>query len=125
MVPRLTNQRQEILNFLESTRQHPTAEQVYDFVRKKLPRISLGTVYRNLMQMKEEGTVRVINSLDRRRFDGNKEDHQHFICRECNQIEDIMMDTSGHIKAAKMKYDNVHSAEINIYGTCTECSKEA
>jgi Fe2+ or Zn2+ uptake regulation protein len=114
MVPKLTNQRLEILNFLES-----------DFVRKKLPRISLGTVYRNLMQMKENGMVKVINSLDRRRFDGNKEEHQHFICTKCSEIEDIMIDASHHLKAAEMVRKQVHSAEINIYGTCTRCSKEA
>jgi Fe2+ or Zn2+ uptake regulation protein len=110
---KLTNQRQIILEFLKSTKSHPSAKSVYLHVKKKLPRISLGTVYRNLNLLTNNNTIDKIDLENKEIFDGNEEKHDHLICKNCKKIFDI----------DKMNFsiDNFQPTHVQIYGICKNC----
>jgi len=87
---RMTRQRQVILEELRKVRSHPTADTIYEMVRRRLPRISLGTVYRNLETLSESGVIRKLElGGAQKRFDGNPEDHYHVRCTNCGRLDDI------------------------------------
>jgi Fur family peroxide stress response transcriptional regulator len=87
---RKSKQRDAILKVLMSTTSHPTAEWLYEEVRKEIPNISLGTVYRNLRLMKRQGEILELEQAGAHgRFDGNSANHYHFRCDECGMVFDI------------------------------------
>ena len=90
---KFSRQREAILSFLQSRRDHPTAELVYSNVKDTFPNISLGTVYRNLNQLAEAGiiTKHSFGGLSIDHFDYNTVPHQHFVCTRCNAVLDLAM----------------------------------
>ena len=92
-----SRQRAAILSFLQSRRDHPTAETVYTSMKEAFPNISLGTVYRNLNQLAEAGMIAKhsfgVLSIDH--FDYNTSPHYHFVCKCCNAVIDLPMEHSG------------------------------
>ena len=122
---RLTTQRQIILEELGKVISHPTANEVYDMVRKRLPRIGLGTVYRNLELLAEN---RVILKLEvggtQKRFDATIESHYHIRCSVCGRVDDVDMEVQEEINetAAKSCDYKILGHHIEFSGTCQECS---
>ena len=97
---RYSRQREEILRVVQQTDSHPTADWVYEQVRKILPHVSLGTVYRNLNLLADEGLIqRVILDDGFVRFDGNTNDHHHFICTKTGKIYDVMLPLGDELLA--------------------------
>ncbi len=97
---RYSRQREEILRVVQTTGTHPTADWVYEQVRKTLPHISLGTVYRNLNLLADEGLIqRVILDDGVVRFDGNTNDHHHFICTKTGKIYDVILPLGDELLA--------------------------
>lgn len=97
---RYSRQREEILRVVRETESHPTADWVYEQVRKVLPHISLGTVYRNLNLLADEGLIqRVILDDGIVRFDGNTNEHHHFICTKTGKIYDVRLSTGNELLA--------------------------
>ena len=93
-----SRQRDAILEYLHSTKSHPTAETVYENVRESIPNISLGTVYRNLNMLADAGDIlRLSCGGTSDRYDGNPEQHYHFLCRECGNVSDLEMEGLSHI----------------------------
>jgi len=87
---RMTRQRLMILEELVSSHDHPTADEVYERVRARIPNISLGTVYRNLDKLAGAGIIRKLDYPgSRMRFDGDVHCHQHIRCISCGRIMDI------------------------------------
>ncbi len=87
---RLTTQRQIILEELSKVTSHPTASELYDMVRKRLPRIGLGTVYRNLELMAENGMILKLEvGGTQKRFDATTDPHYHIRCSSCGKVDDI------------------------------------
>ena len=87
---RVTKQRQVILDALKQTKEHPTADELYTTVRSILPRISLGTVYRNLDLLSESGQIQKMDTGgSQKRFDYDRSPHIHFRCRKCGRVEDV------------------------------------
>ncbi len=87
---RETKQRRVVYETIKNTYSHPTADWVFDQVRHTLPKVSLGTVYRNLGVLKEEGLVQEIYGNDRRaHYDADVSPHAHLICDSCDQITDV------------------------------------
>ena len=98
---RHSRQRELIKSFLETRKDHPTADTVYRNVRNQNPRISLGTVYRNLTLLAEEGEIRRLNVGDGvDRFDGDVSPHYHFVCQKCGQVLDLQIDGMEEIDYA-------------------------
>jgi len=87
---RQTRQRQLILETLRGLKTHPTADEVYHLVRRQMPSVSLGTVYRNLERLSSDGMVRKIHGEGgSRRFDGDLSPHHHARCRRCGRLVDL------------------------------------
>jgi len=122
---KMTSQRQEILNYVKSVKCHPTAENVYTEVRKKLSRISLGTVYRNLEVLRKNGLILEINTAEKTHFDGDLTEHHHFICNRCGKIMDLMVRLPqkfiGNVKGS-YKGLEIDNAVVNFNGLCEKCA---
>ncbi len=87
---RMTRQRKTILEELEKLHTHPTADEIYERVRRRLPRVSLGTVYRNLEFLSRSGMIGKIEIAGQQmRFDEEPGTHQHIRCIRCGRITDI------------------------------------
>lgn len=122
---RMTAQKSFILDYLKSVKTHPSAEVIYEEVRKKLPTISQGTVYRVLNSFKEKGQILAIDTKDNVHFDGDISDHAHFICEKCGNVYDVMSECSecGILKSKKTNIGVIISYKINFYGICNKCKK--
>ena len=120
---RMTAQKSFILDYLKSVKTHPTAETVYNEVKKKLPNISQGTVYRVLNNFKEKGEILAIDTKDNVHFDADISDHAHFICEKCGNVFDVIDECSkcGILKNRKTKVGAINSYKINFYGICKKC----
>ena len=122
---RQTIQKQTIYSYLKSVRTHPTAEEVYKAVRKKVPTISFATVYRNLKQMSEQGKIKEL-CFDRQcmRYDAEIKDHQHLICVKCGRVEDhygtYPAIRKGLSKNGKYKIIDI---DISVRAICPKCRK--
>lgn len=119
-----SRQREAILTYLRSTKSHPTAETVYFQIRKEFPRISLGTVYRNLNLLAEQGEILRLSCGDGvEHFDATVRPHQHFICRNCRAIIDLEMPSIDSIdEVADENFSGkIEGHEIYFYGTCNNC----
>ncbi len=120
----MTAQRRLILAELRRVRSHPTADQVYELVRRELPRISLGTVYRNLDVLARTGQVlRVGGDSVQMRFDGQTHAHCHVRCTQCSRVDDIEADPAvGVEEALRSKTDyRLTGHTIEFYGLCPAC----
>lgn len=123
MQTRYSKQREEIYTVLKNTKLHPTAEWVYEQVRKNDPTVSLGTVYRNLAMLCEQGRAIIVETSDKKtHYDGCVEDHAHFVCNECGGVFDVdgYCDRSAVIKSGF----TVERTSLVYYGLCPECLKE-
>lgn len=123
----MTRQRLVILETLKKMITHPTADEVFEIVRKRLPRISLGTVYRNLDILTEQGLIIKLDLAGpQRRFDGNPERHFHLRCVGCGRVFDIPDKAVGEI-AISHEFENdfyVVDYCLHFIGICSECRKK-
>ena len=122
---RNTRQRGVILEILQETREHPTAEKIYQNARQIIPNISLGTVYRNLNFLQNQGLVREIRSCcgSSTRFDGILDSHAHFHCTRCGILLDIAL-PQGFDQLQHNQMEGaltVTSVDLNITGECAKC----
>jgi len=122
---RNTRQRGVILEILQETREHPTAEKIYNDARRTIPNISLGTVYRNLNFLQNQGLVREIRPFDgsSTRFDGIPAPHAHFQCTRCNALLDIALphDIENLQLSRANGISTISSIDLNILGECSNC----
>ena len=123
-VNKYSRQREAIKEYLMNTKEHPTADTVYMNIRSTYPNISLGTVYRNLNLLAEQGEVLKINCQDGcDRFDGNPNLHYHFLCNTCGKVLDIEMEPIEHINViAGAKFNGKVQGHVTFfYGQCPDC----
>lgn len=121
---RMTNQRLEIISFLQSNREHPAAEKIYFEVKKKLPKISRGTIYRNLEILRQRNLVRKYNfGEDSDRFDGDMTDHHHFYCRQCRRVIELVLPDAYQLKERVESGQQVivENFDIIFKGKCNVC----
>ena len=119
-----SRQREAVLHYLRSTKSHPTAENVFTEIRKEFPKISLGTVYRNLNLLVEHGEIIRLNCGDGvEHFDATIAPHNHFICRRCGAVIDLEMNSIDRINQEANKHfsGEVEGHEIYFYGSCEKC----
>ena len=124
---RNTEQRRVILEELTRVTTHPTAQEIYDMVRKRLPRISLGTVYRNLEILSQTGKIKAIEFAGtEKRFDGRTDDHYHVRCVRCGRLSDVPIHTIPQIdEALKGLTDyEILGHRLEFIGVCTKCNNE-
>ncbi|NLY10933.1 MAG: transcriptional repressor [Firmicutes bacterium] len=121
---RNTKQREVILSVLREADCHPTADWIYQEVRKTMPNVSLGTIYRNLKALTEAGLALELSyGSTYSRFDGNPETHYHFVCEDCGKVVDLEIDVAKELeeKVAKGIGAKVHDHRLEFYGVCSEC----
>jgi Fur family ferric uptake transcriptional regulator len=121
---RNTPQRRVVLEELRHMKSHPTAAELYAVVRQRLPRISLGTVYRNLEVLHEDGMIQKMEFAGAEsRFDGQMARHDHVRCTQCGRIEDIYPLESDPAPAqpAEMAGFKVEGYRLEYFGSCPSC----
>jgi len=128
---RMTHQRQVILEEVMRDRGHPTADEIYERVRKQLPRISMGTVYRNLDILVSSGFIsRIEPGLPQMRFDGKTREHYHITCIRCGKIENAPIEPFGdtlntleHALGRLTKF-GIFGHKLEFMGLCKECMEK-
>lgn len=124
---RKTEQRAVILDELRKCRDHPGAEELYARVRKRLPRISLATVYRNLELMAAQGLARRLESgTGSRRYDPTVDNHGHFRCTSCGRIEDLPFPLElppPDRRSAWVRERVIQGGQAEYFGLCPGCRK--
>lgn len=120
---RMTRQRAIILETLRGVTTHPTADEIYGMVRQKMPRISLGTVYRNLDLLTNAGEIlRLDRAGSLKHFDGNTEPHQHVRCRECGRIGDVHPPVPlPAFEKKTMPGFTLEAMDVEFVGLCDAC----
>jgi len=123
-----SRQRDRILETLRGTKTHPTATWVYDALKREFPDLSLGTVYRNLGILRDQGLVRVLQSgstFDR--FDADTTSHYHLICQDCGRVDDVPMPALGDLdaRASEALGRQVVGHRLDFFGYCSECARQA
>ncbi len=123
-----SKQREVILRILQSTDIHPTADWIYEQARKLIPNISLGTVYRNLNILIEEGLIKEVDiqGTTSARYDANLEPHHHFICLICNSVYDLPF-SKERINVESFLEDKnfkVKFVKLDIFGICDKCQTQ-
>jgi Fur family peroxide stress response transcriptional regulator len=122
-----THQRREIYRELVRTNEHPDAETIYARVRKRIPVISLDTVYRTLRLLERKGLISRVGSLGgKTRFDANTDRHHHFVCTECGFIGDIYKEEWNDFQPPSdvMAMGKVNSVHIELRGLCKACQRK-
>jgi Fur family ferric uptake transcriptional regulator len=123
---RLTTQRQILLEELSKVNSHPTACELYDIIKKRLPRIGLGTVYRNLELMADSGMILKLElGGAQKRFDATIDPHYHIRCSICGKLEDITVDVQEKITthAAEKTSYNILGHNVEFTGECPACQE--
>ena len=126
---RNTKQKDLILKIINNSCTHPNANEVYESARLEIPNISLGTVYRNLNAMADEGRILRLDVGDGVvHFDANVEPHLHMLCSDCKSIIDLDVEyetVEPYIKEIqKLTSHKIDSAEILFKGQCFICQKK-
>ncbi len=125
---RRSKQRDTILRVVMDSKDHPRADWVYDQVRREIPNISMGTVYRNLKSLAKSGEIRQLDLADgTSRFDGNTGNHYHFRCEKCGHIFDLdePVDQSIGERVAKNTGFKVYRQRMELIGLCNACQVNA
>lgn len=120
-----SRQREMILEAVSRTREHPTAETIYREIKESHPRLSLATVYRNLNQLCEAGTIRRLRLTDSPdRFDYNTAPHCHLCCSRCGRVTDLDTPVEWDALLTRPAGCRIERCEVNFYGLCERCAQE-
>jgi len=121
---RMTRQRRVILDLVGSAETHPTAEEVFARARRRLPKISLGTVYRSLELLSQSNMIHTLDlTSGPKRFDGRMESHYHLRCLKCGKIDDLPVDPLSEIEQMARRHSGyeIVGHEVEVIGVCPDC----
>lgn len=129
---RMTHQRRVILEEVLKSHNHPTADEIYEKVRVRMPKVSMGTVYRNLDILAASGFIKRLSSnRPQMRFDGNTSEHYHLTCLHCGRIEDITSvpssdDSFETLEKAlgNLTKHGIFGHNLEFFGLCSTCLEE-
>lgn len=122
----VTPQRLAIYHALITSRQHPSAEDIYKRIRRQYPTISLATVYKTLETLEQEGFISKVTPLhETARYDANRTRHHHFICVKCHAIEDFSTEALEQLQLPRDVIGDwrVLDYTVQVLGVCRECQK--
>ncbi len=126
-VKRFSKQRDCIMRVLSGTTSHPTANWIYDKVREEIPNISLGTIYRNLSILSNDGDILRLTVGDgTEHYDACISPHYHLCCKNCGGVYDVSIDYLDDLdrKAEKALGIKIETHRVMFYGTCSQCKNE-
>lgn len=121
---RMTKQKKVILDILRSVDSHPSAEWIYQKAKVIIPGLSLGTVYRNLNLLRDNGEILELTyGSEQSHYDGNPRNHYHFKCLQCGNVYDLDIPLIKNIenKAAMQCEHKISGHRLEFYGTCQNC----
>jgi Fe2+ or Zn2+ uptake regulation protein len=127
LIRRPTKQRNIILEELRKVKIHPTADAVFKMARRRLPRVSFGTVYRNLNLLRDEGKILELTCGKYScRYDGNTTNHYHFFCLSCKKVFDLHGPIIANLnkKISRKSGVTVKYHRIDFYGYCKSCKEK-
>ena len=122
---KLTHQRIEIFREVAQTGDHPDAEKVFKGVRKRMPTVSMDTVYRTLWWLKDLGLITILGPpRERARFDANLSRHHHFVCTQCGLTRDFFSDEFDRLKLpdSVRSIGHVEKTQVEAKGLCLKCA---
>ena len=121
-----SKQREILLGILKASKEHPTAQDIYNEMRRNDPKISLGTVYRNLSLLVKNGTVlRIDTDHDSVHYDGCTKPHPHFICDVCGRVYDLPEESEDlDSRVEEENLCKVRGHSLIFYGTCHACLEQ-
>jgi Fe2+ or Zn2+ uptake regulation protein len=124
---RHSKQRARILELLHHTKSHPTAIMIFEELRREIPSLSLGNVYRNLNILVEQGLIRELkmgSTYDR--YDGTVSPHYHFVCERCGEISDLDLPHNEALndKVRALTNGQVNYHRLEFYGACATCASD-
>jgi Fur family peroxide stress response transcriptional regulator len=123
---KLTRQRRHLVEILASDNGHPDAQDLFRRAKKKIPSLSLSTVYYTLNELKQRGLIRELEFYDRNnRYDVNIKEHVNLICRKCNSIQDYdeKLMTSRDVVRKRTGF-SVEDMRLECYGLCKKCLRK-
>ncbi|HEX3033564.1 MAG TPA: Fur family transcriptional regulator [Thermodesulfobacteriota bacterium] len=119
---KVTPQRVAIYKELACSDQHPSAEMIYQRIKKYYPNVSLTTIYRTLETFEDLGIVFVVNVLyDAARYDANLEPHHHVVCIKCRKVEDFYDDSLENLRISSMPDYELLGYTVLLNGICKDC----
>jgi Fur family peroxide stress response transcriptional regulator len=124
---KVTPQRLAIINVLQNTKEHPSAETIYKKLSADFPAMSLATVYKTLEMLKNIGLVQELNVGEGSfRYDANVKSHPHLICVSCNRVDDLDEDVLKDLLKEVNKHTDylLTGQKLYFYGYCPECRKK-
>ena len=124
-IVRFTRQRQAVLETVQASREHPDAARVFESVRQLVPNISLGTVYRSLEALVEDGhLIQIQQPGAATRYDARLERHYHLLC-DCGAVFDVELELPDLVQVARqsVRTFDVRAATVEFHGTCERCQK--
>jgi Fur family peroxide stress response transcriptional regulator len=120
---KLTPQRLALIKILKDNKNHPSADMIYEELKKKYPMVSFSTVYNILNVLKKIGEIKELTIAENKLYyDPNPDPHHHFLCEKCGQIQDIYQDF--RIRTEKINLHQVKKHQIYFYGICSDCLKK-
>lgn len=126
---KVTPQRLSIYGMLMNTKEHPSAETIYDKIRLRMPSISFNTVYKTLGSLEERGLIKkLVVEENHYRFDADTSPHAHILCVQCNKLEDVPGDYGEKAKVMREEFAEKYNRklfaeELYFFGYCPECAK--
>ena len=125
---RYSKKREAILNAIQSTKTHPSADWVYQQLKPEHPDLSLGTVYRNLEFFRQHGTIQSVGVVKgQERFDATTAPHTHFVCSGCGcviDLDDIRLDDALNQQVCEKYGLAVSRHELTFHGLCQTCMQK-
>jgi Fur family transcriptional regulator, peroxide stress response regulator len=124
---KLTHQRVEIFREVAISEEHPDAEKIYSRVRKRLPSISLDTVYRTLWSLLDLGLISTLGPPRKTvRFDANMNLHHHFVCTKCGMTRDFYSKKLDRLRIPESEsiLETVQRTQVEVKGICLKCSRK-
>ena len=125
---KLTHQRLEVFRELALSEDHPSVETLFGRLKKKLPTLSMDTVYRTLSTMEKHGLVSRVQTVESQaRFEVDMEKHHHAICRQCGEITDFIWSSfdEASLPDEIQTWGVINKKNATIYGLCTQCAEKA
>ncbi|MCF7927518.1 MAG: transcriptional repressor [Spirochaetales bacterium] len=116
------------MEVVKNSTNHPGVDEIYLRTREKMPHVSLGTVYRNLEQLSEQGYVQKLEiGNEPKRFDPNPAPHNHFKCSSCGAVEDLPFVSIKRLQSEfseSLRGHRIEGYQLTIYGLCSRCTAE-
>ncbi|MCX8030661.1 MAG: transcriptional repressor [Thermodesulfovibrionales bacterium] len=117
-----TPQRMAIMKYLQGNKNHPTVEDIYNYVVEQFPNISLATVYKNIDILKNMGLVQEVTiDPDKKHYDPDTRHHHHLICVQCKKIIDVDIDFDIRVPKDYLEDFEITTTHIDFYGICKSC----